>query len=205
MNMELLVWIAFAAAFFFAKRHDQHQRIALLGAALSRYDIEKLMESLTDGYLRALGEDDPERQAQVWSYLEVQEQTLSEQFSAFAAEFATQDAAVTRVSTLPVALPYAVRWWPAAGFDVRAAFALHARGMAAVIQNRAGLSPKRRAYTLSAELFLMQHTCHWFCRSKAVASARLLARHQSSYAQVLQSVSASTRADYEALVRGKAA
>lgn len=201
--METLLLLVFAFGFFILKKRDHHQRIALLGAALSRYDIEKLMESLTDGYLRALGEDDAERQAQVWSYLEVQEQTLSEQFSAFAAEFATQDAAATRVSTLPVALPFAARWWPAAGFDVRAAFAIHARGIAAVIENRAGLSPKRRAFTLSAELFLMQHTCHWYCRSKAVASARLLARHKTPYAQVLQSVSATTRADYEALLRGQ--
>lgn len=201
--METLLLLVFAFGFFILKKRDQHQRIALLGSALSRYDIEKLMESLTDGYLRALGEDDAERQAQVWSYLEVQEQTLSEQFSAFAAEFATQDAAATRVSTFPVAIPFAARWWPAAGFDVRAAFALHARGIAAVIENRAGLSPKRRAFTLSAELFLMQHTCHWYCRSKAVASARLLARHKTPYAQVLQSVSAATRAGYEALLRGQ--
>jgi len=53
----------------------------------------------------------------------VQEQTLSEQFTAFAAEFATQDAAATRVGRLPVAIPYAARWWPSAGFDVREAFA----------------------------------------------------------------------------------
>jgi hypothetical protein len=75
--MELIVWMAVAAAYFWAKRTDQQQRIALLGSVLSRYDIEKLMESLTDGYLRALGEEEAERQAQVWSYLEVQEQTLS--------------------------------------------------------------------------------------------------------------------------------
>ena len=33
---------------------------------------------------------------------------------------------------------------------------------------------------MSAELFLMQHTCHWYCRSRAVASARMLARHKTS-------------------------
>jgi hypothetical protein len=26
---------------------------------------------------------------------------------------------------------------------------------------------KRRAFTMTAELMLMQHTCHWFCRSRA--------------------------------------
>lgn len=198
--MDLIVWMAVAAAYFWAKRTDQQQRIALLGSVLSRYDIEKLMESLTDGYLRALGEDDAERQIQVWSYLEVQEQTLSEQFAAFAAEFSTQDAAATRISSLPIAIPYAARWWPAASFDAREVFALHARGLAQVVENRAGLNAKRKAFTLSAELFLMQHTCHWYCRSRSVASARLLARHKTSYDQVLQSVSPATRDAYRNLV-----
>lgn len=197
--MDVLLLLVAALAFAWAKKKDQSERIALLGSTLSRFDIEKLMESLTDGYLRALGEEDAERQAQVWSYLEVQEQTLSEQFAAFAAEFATLEASATRVSRLPIAIPYAARWWPAAGFDAREAFAVHARGIAAVVENRAGLAPKRRAFTLSAELFLMQHTCHWYCRSKTVASARLLARHKTAYQQVLKSVSVGTRDAYLAL------
>jgi hypothetical protein len=203
--MDMLLLLAAALGFAWAKKKDQSERIALLGSVLSRFDIEKLMESLTDGYLRALGEEDAERQTQVWSYLEGQEQTLSEQFTAFAAEFATQDAAATRVSRLPVAIPYAARWWPSAGFDVREAFAVHARGIASVIENQAGLSPKRRAFTLSAELFLMQHTCHWYCRSKTVASARLLARHKTTYQQVLQSVSVGTRDAYLAMTWQSAA
>ena len=197
--MDVLLLLIAALAFAWAKKKDQSERIALLGSTLSRFDIEKLMESLTDGYLRALGEEDAERQAQVWSYLEVQEQTLSEQFAAFAAEFATLEASATRVSRLPIAIPYAARWWPAAGFDAREAFAVHARGIAAVVENREGLAPKRRAFTLSAELFLMQHTCHWYCRSKTVASARLLARHKTAYQQVQQSVSVGTRDAYLAL------
>lgn len=201
--MDVLLLLGAALAFAWVKKKDQSERIALLGSTLSRFDIEKLMESLTDGYLRALGEEDAERQAQVWSYLEVQEQTLSEQFAAFAAEFATLEASATRVSRLPIAIPYAARWWPAAGFDAREAFAVHARGIAAVVENRAGLVPKRRAFTLSAELFLMQHTCHWYCRSKTVASARLLARHKTAYQQVLQSVSVSTRDAYLALTGQK--
>ena len=42
-------------------------------------------------------------------------------------------------------------------------------------------APKDRAFAILAEMLLMQHTCHWYCRSKAVASARMLARHQTSY------------------------
>lgn len=43
------------------------------------------------------------------------------------------------------------------------------------------------------------HSCHWFCKSKVVASARLLARHQTSHDQVLRSVTAETRQAYCAL------
>jgi len=55
---------------------------------------------------------------------------------------------------------------------------------------------------MSAELFLMQHTCHWFCKSKVVASARMLARHQTAYAQLVASVAPATREAYTALVGG---
>lgn len=200
--MDLILLALIAGGILFLKKRDQRQRIALLGQALSRYDIERLMEGLTDGYLRALGEENPERQAQVWSFLAAQEVKLVEQFQAFATEFAREDTAATRVSKLPVAIPYATAFLPAVTFDLRRAFAIHAQGLAQVVENAQQFSAKRRAFTLSAELFLMQHSCHWFCRSKGVASARLLARHQTSYAQVLASVSPATRAAYTALVRG---
>ena len=66
--------------------------------------------------------------------------------------------------------------------------------------NREALSRRDQAFRLSAELFLFQHSCHWYCRSHAVASARLLARHQTSHDQVLQAVSERTRQGYRALV-----
>jgi hypothetical protein len=56
------------------------------------------------------------------------------------------------------------------------------------------------AFTISAELFLMQHTCHWFCKSKTVASARVLARHKTTYEQLVAAVAPDTRAAYCALV-----
>ena len=55
---------------------------------------------------------------------------------------------------------------------------------------------------MSAELFLMQHTCHWFCKSRAIASARLMARHKTPHAQVLASVTPATRTAYLALLGG---
>jgi hypothetical protein len=200
-----LIFAALVLGVLVLIKREQRQRIGLLGSHLSRYDIEKLMEGLTDGYLRALGEADAERQAQVWSFLDAQEVKLREQFQTFAQEFAREDRALTRVSKLPIALPFANALLPAATFDLRQAFTIHAQGIADAVDNRAQQSQKAKAFTLSAELFLMQHTCHWFCRSKAVASARLLARHKTPYAKVLESVAPATRARYQALIEGRQA
>ena len=81
---------------------------------------------------------------------------------------------------------------------------LHADGIARVVRNDSGWTPRERAYTLMAEMFLMQHSCHWFCRSKTIASARMLAQHQTHYEQAVQAVSPETREAYLALVQGPA-
>jgi hypothetical protein len=182
---------------YFVNAQQQRRRIALLGSHLGHYQIEKLMENLTEGYLRCLGEDDPDRRAQIWGLLDSTEAKLSAQFDSFAAEFAQVGESEARVSKLP--LPFVAQLLPAAAFDLRQAFAIHARGIAGVMRNEAQRSPKAKAYMMSAELFLMQHSCHWYCKSKAVASARLLARHKTSHAQVLDAVSPETRKAYAAL------
>ena len=187
---------------YWLKSREQRHRIALLGSHLGNYQIEKLMENLTQGYLRALGESDAERSEQIWRLLRSTETQLSEQFNRFAAEFAQVPAEEARVSRLPIAVPQAVALFPSATFDLRKAFAIHAKGIAAAAAEDPGLSDKERAFTMSAELFLMQHTCHWFCKSKAVASARMLARHQTAYHQLLASVTPATRRAYLALVEG---
>ena len=198
--MEILTLVALlVAGAYILKSRDQRQRIALLGSHLGKYQIEALMESLTQGYLRCLGEDDPERRQQIWSLLDSTEEKLSSQFQSFAAEFARVPEADTRVSKLPVAIPYAHKLFPAATFDLREALNIHARGIAGVMKNASSRSAKSKAFTMSAELFLMQHTCHWFCKSKTVASARMLARHQTSYEQLLDAVSPETRSAYNAL------
>lgn len=196
----LILLLAPVAGFQYLKVQDQRRRIALLGGYLSQYQIEKLMENLTQGYLRALGEEDPERRAQIWSMLGTAEQELSSQFQRFAEDFAKVWNGQTQVSTLAFAFPHADKLFPRATFDMRHALAIHAQGIAAAAENRAGRSLRDKAYTMSAELFLMQHTCHWFCRSKAVASARMLARHQTRYAQLVEAVSPETREAYGALV-----
>jgi hypothetical protein len=85
-------------------------------------------------------------------------------------------------------------------FDVREAFKIHARGIAEVAANNAGLGEKSLARRMMAELLLMQHTCHWFCRSKAVADARLVLRHQTAWQQALDTASPQTARDYRELL-----
>ena len=112
------------------------------------------------------------------------------------------DAQQVRVSTLPLALPYIERVYPQGSFDMREMVKIHARGIAAaqVFAAQDDDERRRRAFMLTAEIFLMQHSCHWFCKSLTVASMRLLARHQTSYEQVLTSVSGSTRDAYLRLI-----
>lgn len=198
----LILVILVVSGVWFLRASEQRRRIALLGSFLGKYQIEALMENLTQGYLRALGEDDPARRGQILDMLGAAEQSVAQQFGSFAIEFSRLDEAQTRVSKLGVALPFADRLFPKATFDVREAFRIHARGLADAASNDLNRSPRDKAYTMSAELLLMQHTCHWFCRSLATASARTLMRHQTPHAQLVASVAPATRRDYEALLRG---
>ena len=200
MDLFLLAMLI-AVGMAILRARDQKRRIALLGSHLSRFQIEKLMEQLATGYLRALGEADPERRSQVWGLLASTESVLNEQFQTFAAGFAHEPEEATRVNRLPV--PYADQLMPSTSFDMRKLLAIHAHGIARLAGHSAGAMDKARAYTLSAEMFLMQHSCHWFCKSKAIASARLLVRHQTSYDQALAAVSPETREAYTALVSGR--
>ena len=185
-----------AIGFHTLRTRDQRKRIVLLGQHLGNYQIEKLMETLTEGYLRALGESDPLRRGQIWQLQGTSENQLVEQFNRFVIDFSKVEEAQARVSRIPVALPYADRLFPRATFDVRKVFLVHAQGIHDAVKNQRGLGPKDKAFLLSAELFLMQHTCHWFCRSRNVASARILVRHKTPYAQVLASVAPQTRRAY---------
>ena len=177
----------------------------LLASFLSGTQIEKLLASLMDGYLRAAGESDPHRQSQVWDLLSNQEQQLCSQFQRFADDFAQVPAERARVSTLPLALPYFDRLVPSASFDMRQMLKLHAQGLRAACGEE-GMTPeqrKRSAFTMTAEMMLMQHSCHWFCKSRTVASVRLMARHKTAYEQVVQSVSPQTRKNYKMLLKSR--
>jgi hypothetical protein len=201
--MEFLVLLLAAAGLHFFKLREQGRRIALLSHYLAPYQIERQMESLLDGYLRWLGEDDPERRQQIRGVLSSTEEALASQLARFSADVQGMDAPLAQVSKLALWIPFAQPLLPGRRlFDVRRLFAVHAQGIEAVARNQQERSPKAQAFTMSAELLLFQHSCHWFCRSKAVASARLLARHRTPHAQVVASVSPETRAAYVALVGG---
>lgn len=197
--MELIVFLGLAwAAWLFIKARQQQRRIALLGSFLSRYAIEKNIETVTQGYLRALGEAEPGRQAQVLQLLRTSEQALCSQVAQLAKDLAAAEPPVTAVSKLPVWTPFP----PALGgaFDLREALRIHARGICRAVDVPPEASPRDRAFAISAELLLMQHTCHWFCRSRLVASSRMLSRHRTSYDQLVASVLPQTRAEYLELV-----
>ncbi|MDI1245965.1 MAG: hypothetical protein PSV24_11240 [Rhodoferax sp.] len=191
-----VLFLLLAIGMHVLKTREQAQRIGLLGSYLGQFQIEKLMQDVLSGYQRALGEADPERQVQVWRHLETAEQTLSEQFKRFALEFAKVTEPQARLSRLPLALPFVTQYVPASTLDLRKLLSVHAHGISQAAQSQPDQSAKNKAFTLSAELMLMQHSCHWFCRSKMVASARLLARYQTAYAQVLAAVAPSTRQAY---------
>ncbi|MFO1264442.1 MAG: hypothetical protein U1E84_14085 [Rhodoferax sp.] len=200
MSLNLVVMlVALVVLAYVLRLRDERRRIGLLAYYLRPYNIEQLMESLTSGYLRALEQTDPERRDQIWSTLVGNEQQLRDQVQALALAFASAPTEHTRVGRWPISIFYS-RWLaPQAVFDLRKALAVHAHGITAVVDNAEGLSPRDKAFTLLAEMMLFQHTCHWYCKSLSVASARLLLRHQTPYAKVLASVSSQTRQAYAAL------
>mgnify|MGYP007008264307 FL=1 len=184
MDLLLPAFLAFIALYIVRSR-EQGQRIRLLASHLGRYRIEKLMEQLTHNYMRALDEKDAVRRGQILELQEGTERELAGQFAKFAQDFRTVPTADARVSRLSWPLPYASKLFPTATVDMRELLAVHARGIHETAANARGLSPKDKAFCMTAELFLMQHSCHWFCKSKTVASARMLARHKTSYDQLV--------------------
>ena len=178
------------------KSRDERVRVGLLARHLGQYEIEKLMATIADGYARALGETDMNRQAQIWSILEGAENSLCDQFRRFALDFSQLKPESTRASKLPFSVFFTEKIAPEDCFDMRALFMLHAQSLCQAVSVRGGDRAKERAFTILAEMYLMQHSCHWFCKSKAVASARLIMLHQTPYAKVIDSIAPQTRAEY---------
>jgi hypothetical protein len=201
--MDIFFGLFFVAIGLYAvNTAEQRQRIILLSSHLRKFQLETLMEQLVSGYLRAAGEKDPERAEPIWRSLEGPEQSVQKQLQQLAESLHEVWNERTRVSRWPIAVPFSAKLVPASTFDLRALVALHAKGFETVLRNEEGLGRKELAFRLTAELLLFQHSCHWFCRSRSVASARLLAQHRTAHEQVLDAVSPQTRKAYRALVEG---
>ncbi|QXL85585.1 hypothetical protein [Comamonas sp. NLF-1-9] len=206
MASDLLLWLALgAAALFIVNAQQQRERVSLLAKVLQPYQVERLMQTLIEGYLRAMGERDGARRSQVLATLQGSEAQLCEQLQRLAKDVQRMPAAQARISRLAFGLPWATQWLAGLSFDLRRALAVHANGIARAMANEAALSERNRAYTVTAELLLLQHTCHWYCKSRNVASARLLARQRTAWPQVIAAISEPTRRAYLALITGQTA
>lgn len=195
--MDWLIGIAAGAAFLVVRRQYQQARIGLLGRHLAQYQVEKHLKTLHEGYMRALREDDLVRRAQIWELFAPTEKALATQVQQMAAGVEREPEQLTRIAKTAVCIPYLERFFPAATRDFRALMRIHAAGIAHAVENPGQLSAQDRAYQLMAEMLLMQHSCHWYCKSRNVANARLMVRHQVDYAKVQDSVSPQTRSSYQ--------
>lgn len=201
MDELLLLLAVLGVGWHLLRIREQKARIALLGAYLGKYQIERHLETLMDGYLRWLGEDVPERRESVRAMLDGVERALVAQFKAFAEDVRSMPAPMAQVSRLRFWVPFAQQLLPRWRlFDVREAFALHADGIARAADQAICADAKRRARCMAAELMLMQYTCHWFCRSRMVAGARMLALHHTAFDQILGTVSEQTSEAYSHLI-----
>lgn len=183
--------------FWIARARQQRRRIAILASYLSGHDLERNIEALTRGYSRALEKLDAALSEQLWGVLRGTENVLCRQVRKLADDFAGVEPTATRVSKSPTWLVRS----PAfdRSFDMREALRVHSRGICRAVEEQSA-SPKDRAFVILAEILLMQHTCHWYCRSKSVASARMLASHRTSYEQLVGAVLPQTRQEYLGLV-----
>jgi hypothetical protein len=197
----LVVVLPMLVSLHLLNRQQQQLRIQRLAALLQPLGLEKLMEQLNTGYLRALGESDPVRSEPIWNLLTESEQRFVDQLQRLSDGAARLNAEQTRISRWPVWAALAARWLPANSFDLRELLRIHARGVADVLRNPQGLARRDQAFMLSADMLLFQHSCQMYCRSRTVASARLLARHQTSHAQALGAASPATQGAYRALLQ----
>ena len=196
--MNVLVFFAILA-FSLQMRNslEQRRRVLILGRFLRRYQIE----TRVDGYLRAMGEQEADRRQSIWSMLAQTENQLEREFQSLLTDLVAEaDPRRLRASTLPLSLPLATRWLPAKTFSLHDILQVHGDGISRVMANATGLSGPDRSFCLTAELLLMQHSCHWFCKSRWVASARMLARHQTRYIQLLEAVSEPTLLAYRRIM-----
>lgn len=205
MEFALILFII-AMAWHVLRVRYQRARIALLASHLTNMNLERHMETLTQGYTRAIHEDNESRQRQVLDTFTQTEKVVAANVHKLAESMQKESAADTAMGTFAFCVPYIERCVsPASLLDFRALLHIHAAGLRTAIDNPSDMDLKQRAFHISAELYLLQHSCHWFCKSRGVADARLLLRHKVDHKKVLESVSSTTRAAYTKALQGHAA
>ena len=127
---------------------------------------------------------------------------MAAQVQSLANAMQKESARAAGMGTFAFCVPYIERFLPALTRDFRKLLHVHADGLRGVVDSENRWDAKTRAYHLSAELYLFQHSCHWFCKSRAVADARLVLRHQVNHQKVLDSVSEATRSAYMRWLQG---
>ena len=195
MNIALTL-LAVVAVWQVLRVRYQRTHIVLLGRHLANLQLERHMETLTQGYIRAIKADTEARQLQVLETFAPTERSVAAQVLSLARSMQQESFQDTPVCMLSLCIPYIERFLPSMTRDFRELLHIHAAGLRHVVDNNDGWDPKTRAYHLSAELYLFQHSCHWYCKSRNVADARLMLRHQVNHQKVLDSVSTVTRTAY---------
>lgn len=198
----ILVLLLALTAWHMLRANYQRTHIALLGRHLANLQLERYLETLAQGYTRAIKEPDENRQIQVLDTFTQTEHAAAAQLKQLADAVQKEDTPATRIGILAFCVPYIERFLPVLTRDFRQLLHVHAAGMRHVVDNTENWDTKTRAFHISAELYLFQHSCHWFCKSRTVADARLMMRHQVNHEKVLASVSDVTRAAYTRWLQG---
>ena len=198
----VLILVAAIAVWQVLRARYQRGHIVLLGSHLAGLKIEQHMETLTQGYTRAIHEASESRQLQVLETYAQTERIMASQIQALANGLNKAGAPAASMGVLPFCVPHIETVLPRLARDFRELLRIHAIGIRRVVDNDQGWDAKSRAFHLSAELYLFQHSCHWFCKSRLVADARLVARHQVTHQKVLESVSDATREAYQRWLQG---
>ena len=111
----------------------QRGRIALLGSHLSGLQLERHMETLTQGYTRAIRADTESRQLQVLETFAQTEQAVAAQMRTLADSMKKEDAQATGMGVLRACVPHIERFLPAMTRDFRTLLQIHARGFRHVV------------------------------------------------------------------------
>ncbi len=199
-----LILLLIAIVWHVMRARYQRERIAFLARHLANMNLERHMETLTQGYSRAIHEESESRQRQVLETFLQTESAVVTNVQSLAKAMQKESAPDTAMCPLPFCVPYVERVVPATSLrDFRALLQIHAAGLRTAIANDAGNDPKTRAFHIAAELYLLQHSCHWFCKSRGVADARLLLRHKVEHKKVIESVTQTTRVSYTRWLDGQ--